>query len=52
MGKLFCCCRLGLEEEKRKDNVFVIHWLDLQRKSPTSDVALAKGHGWRNGTGK
>lgn len=42
MEKLFCRCRLGLEEEKRKDNVFIIHWLDIQRKSPTSDAALSK----------
>lgn len=31
MGKLFCRCRLGLKEEKRRDNAFVIRWLDIQR---------------------
>lgn len=52
MGKLFCCCRLGLEEEKRKDNVFVIYWLDFQRKLSILDVVLVKGYVWRNGIGK
>ena len=42
MAKLFCRCRLGLKEEKRKDNVFVIHWVDIQRKSQASDAALSK----------
>lgn len=42
MAKLFCRCRLGLKEEERKDNVFVIHWLDTRRKSLASDAALSK----------
>lgn len=43
MGKLFCRCLLGLKEEKKKqESVFVIHWLDIQRKLPASDAASSK----------
>lgn len=42
MGKLFCRCRLGLEEEKRQDNKLAMHGFDTQRKSPTSNVVSSE----------
>lgn len=37
MGKLFCRCRLGLEEDKKGDALII------QRKSPVSDGVSSEG---------
>ena len=37
MGKLFCRCRLGLEEDKKRDVLII------QRKSPVSDGVSSEG---------
>lgn len=42
MGKLFCRCRLGLEEKTRQDNKLVTHGFNTQRKSPTSNVVSSE----------
>lgn len=38
MGKLFCRCRLGLEEDKKKRDALI-----TQRKSPVSDGVSSEG---------